>query len=95
MCLFEVPKPKSEELETIVLIDRLVVSPRHRNEGMGRFLMVDVLSYVREHLHLNRIAVVATVKTATFYENMGFSSNKRLGTFLPLPDGMIVMEKTS
>ena len=95
MGLFEVPKPKSEELETIVLIDRLVVSPRHRNEGMGRFLMVDVLSYVREHLHLNRIAVVATVKTATFFENMGFSSNKRLGTFLPLPDGMIVMEKTS
>jgi len=95
MCLFEVPKPKSEELETFVLIDRLVVSPQHRNEGMGRFLLVDVLSYVREHLHLNRIGVMATVKTALFFENMGFSTNKRLGTFLPLPEGTIVMEKTS
>jgi hypothetical protein len=30
-----------------------------------------------------------------FFENMGFSANKRLGTFLPLPEGTIVMEKTS
>ena len=95
MGLLDVPKPKSEDLETLVLIDRLVVSPQHRNEGMGRFLLVDVLSHVREHLHLNRIGVLATVKTATFFENMGFSPNKRLGTFLPLPDGTIVMEKTS
>jgi predicted GNAT family N-acyltransferase len=95
MILLEVPKPKSELLESFVLIDRLVVSAEHRNEGMGRFLLVDVLSHVREELYLNRIGVVATVKTATFFENMGFSPNKRLGTFLPLPDGTIVMEKTS
>ena len=95
MCLVEVPKPKSEELETLVLIDRLVVSPEHRNEGMGRFLLVDVLNHVREHLNLKRIGVVATVKTATFFENMGFSPNKRLNSFVIVPEGTIVMEKTS
>lgn len=94
MLKIDVPLLKSpEQLETLVLLDKFVVCPEHREEGIGRFLMVDILSHIREKLNLKRIGVVAHTKSLTFFESMGFISNNRLATYVPLPEGAILMEK--
>ncbi|XVJ52096.1 MAG: GNAT family N-acetyltransferase [Vampirovibrio sp.] len=94
MRTIELPDPTgSDLLKPAVLLGKLVVRGEHRTEGIGRFLLVDVLTYIREHLKIKRIIAVAHVRSVPFFESMGFVLAPTITLDWPLAKGLLLMEK--
>jgi|GEM_PF-5415394 len=92
---FEKEDEKTGEMtaHTLTLIDKLAVLPEQRGSGTGRFLMVALLSHIRESLDSTHIAAIAHTKSITFFENLGFMSSKRYTPFTTVKEGALLMER--
>jgi predicted GNAT family N-acyltransferase len=88
-----VPVIEHPPVEVIVL-DKLAVAPEHRGMGTGRFLMVGLLTYMRENQNVpHRVLIVAHRESIPFFESFGFHPLKLPPDGIYMPTAAVMLER--
>lgn len=62
------------EPPSLLHIGRVAVLPEYRNQGVGRYLMQELINYCHQHHPNNAIYLHAQTQRQAFYEHLGFSA---------------------